>query len=126
MSLEVYDRGALFLDGTCLAEWTDGTVDFKGNFTAVETMARGGSIRGFVRDEARGMDVNFTQRIRRDGTEFSPTLHQWLDGETVSIGVRIGGEWVVSEGKINLGTLSMKDGTQEVTFVGAAPEVLTI
>lgn len=125
MALETYDRGALFLDGTCLAEWQEGSVDFKGNFSAVETMARGGSIRGFVRDEAKGMDVSFTLRIRRDGSEFQDIIEAWRDGTTVFVAVWLGGVQFSSEGKINLGGMPLKDGTLEVTFVGAAPEILT-
>lgn len=124
MALKVYDRGTLFLNGTCLAEWQDGSVEFPGSFTPVETMAGGGSIRGFVRNEGRGMNTTFTLRVRRDGSEYQPIIDAWNNGDTVVVTVWMGGKQISSEGKLNLGSSSMKDGTLEVQFIGARPDIL--
>ena len=123
MALYAYSRGALFYEGSCLAEWQEGTCDLKGNFEAVETMAEGGSIRGFIRSEPRGMDVTFTTRIRADGTEFADLVDDWKNGATVSVSVWIGGKAFISQGVLNLGSISMKEGTIEATFMGAKPEI---
>ena len=123
MALESYDRGALFIDGVCQGEWQDGSVDFLGSFSAVETMANGGSIRGFVRDEARGMNVTATYRIRTDGTEFDEIVDAYDNGTTVACHVWIGGKQFGAEGKINLGSAALKEGTIEMNFVGAKPEI---
>jgi len=124
MPLQVYDRGTLFLDGTCLAEWQEGTADFPGAWAPVETMAKGGTIRGFARSEGRGMNVTFTLRVRRDGSEYQDIIDAWHNGDTVVITLWMGGKQISSEGKINLGGQGMKEGTLEVNFVGAAPDIL--
>ena len=123
MALYDYSRGALFYEGECKAEWQEGSCELTGNFEPVETMAEGGSIRGFVRSEPRGMNVSFTTRIRADGTEFSDYVDDWKDGATVSVAVWIGGKAFISQGKLNLGAVSLKEGTVEATFMGAKPEI---
>lgn len=123
MALYQYDRGALFLEGSCLAEWQGGTVNFPGTHTPVETMANGGTRRGFVRDEARGMDCSFTIRIRRDGSEFQDLVDDWDNGTIVSVHVWIGGVQFGAQGVIDFGALDLKEGTLEVNFMGAAPQV---
>jgi hypothetical protein len=124
MALYQYDRGALFYNSSCLAEWQEGTVDFPGVHEAVETMAKGGTIRGFVRSEARGMNASFTIRIRHDGTEWQDIVDDWNSGGTVMVSVWIGGIQFSSEGKIDLGTVDLKAGTAEVNFKGARPDIL--
>jgi hypothetical protein len=123
MALEVYEKATLFLDSTALTEWQEGTVELVGNYTPVETMFQGGSIRGFVRDEPLGMNADLTERVRRDGTEYQDLVEAWRDGTTVTLTVWIGGVQFSSEGKINMGSLDGKAGTHAVNFVGAKPEV---
>jgi hypothetical protein len=106
-----------------LGHWQEGTADFPGNFSAVETMYQGGSIRGFVRDEARGMNVSWTMRIPVDGEEYQDIIDAWNDGATVVVNVWSGGVQYGAEGKINLAGQNLKDGTLDVEFVGAKPEV---
>ena len=124
MGLKVYDRGVLFLNSTCLAEVQDFTADFPGVHEPVETMAKGGTIRGFVRSEARGMNVSGTLRIRRDGSEWQDIVDAWDNGDTVVVSVWIGGVQFSAEGKVDLGSLAGKDGTCEFNFKGAKPDIL--
>jgi len=122
--LQQYDRGALFYKSECLAEWQEGTANFPGAHEPVETMAKGGTRRGFVRSEGRGMDASFTIRIRRDGTEFRDIIEDWNDGATVMVSLWIGGVQFSAEGKVDLGAIDLKAGTVEVNFQGAAPDIL--
>lgn len=119
--IQKYDKGALFVNGTCLAEWQEGTAEFPGTWEPVQTMAGGGTIRGFSRAEGRGFNTNFTIRIRQDGTEYKTIRRLHRDGSDVIVSVWTGGVQDSSEGKIDLGNIDMKAGTMEVKFQGTAP-----
>jgi len=122
MALYDYSRGALFLDGDCQQEWNGGTVDMGGTWRPIDTMAAGGSRRGFVRDEPLYMNVNWTIEIREDGTEYQDICDAWYDGSTVAVHIWIGGVQWGAEGKVALGAKDLKEGTMEVNFNGAKPE----
>jgi hypothetical protein len=123
MTLRTYDRAILFYEGSALGEIQDFSVEFLGAHEAVETMANGGSIRGFIRSEAKGMNVTGTLRIRKDGSEFQDIIDDWKNGTIVAVHVWTGGVQFGSKGVVDLGGLAGKDGTLEINFKGAAPEV---
>lgn len=123
MALYSYDRGALFINGSCAQEWQEGSVEFVGMHEPVTTMAQGGSIRGFIRSDAQGMNATFTLRIRSDGTEWQDYVDHVMNAEAVALSVWIGGVQFIAEGVLDLTSTDMKAGTAEFSFKGAKPDV---